>query len=126
MPTRRALLVSAALAPLSTTGSRVAEAQIEGQIEVPGEAPAETSIATPQANALPDLTGVTPLPLTGERQAAFAAYVAEKLAAAAIPGAAVAVVQGGAVAFLEGFGVRQFGRPRAMPPGQVSRWSAKA
>ena len=76
MPTRRTLLASAALAPLLTAGPRVADAQVETQ----GEAPAEAPIATPQASALPDLTGVTPLPLTGERLAAFEAYVAAKLA----------------------------------------------
>ena len=99
MLTRRALIASAAVAPLLAAGPSAAEAQ------------AETSGATPQAGGLPDLTGVTPLPLTGERLAAFGAYVAAKLAEAAIPGAAVAVVQNGAVAFREGFGVRQLGRP---------------
>ena len=98
MPTRRALLVSA-LAPLLTAGPRAAAAQ------------AETPIATPQAGGVPNLTGAAPLPLMGERLAAFEAYVAAKLAEAAIPGAAVAVVQGGVVVFLQGFGVRETGRP---------------
>ena len=60
---------------------------------------------------MPDLTGVAPLPLTGERLATFEAYIAAKLAEMGIPGAAVAVVQGGAVAFLQGFGVREIDRP---------------
>jgi CubicO group peptidase (beta-lactamase class C family) len=105
MPTRRALLASAALAPLLTAGPRIA-AHGETQVEA-----AATPIATPQTSAPPDLTGVTPLPLAGERLAAFEAYVAAKLAEVGVPGAAVAVVQGGAVAFLQGFGVRELGRP---------------
>ncbi len=60
---------------------------------------------------MPDLTGVAPLPLTGDRLATFEAYVAAKVAEMGIPGAAVAVVQGGAVAFLQGFGVREIDRP---------------
>ena len=70
-----------------------------------------TPVATPQDQAVADLTGVTPLPLTGERLATFEAYVAAKLAEAGVPGAAVAVVQGGEVVFLQGFGVREIGQP---------------
>ncbi len=95
MPTRRALLASAALAPLFASGLRPTQAQV----------------ATPQALAFPDLTGVTPLPLTDGRLATFEAYVATALAEAGIPGAAVAVVQNGEVAFAQGFGVRELGRP---------------
>ncbi len=93
MPTRRALLASAALASLFATSPRSIRAQV----------------ATPQA--LPDLTGVTPLPLKGERLATFEAYVATALAEAGVPGASVAVVQDGEVAFAQGFGVRELGRP---------------
>jgi CubicO group peptidase (beta-lactamase class C family) len=107
MPTRRAVLASAALAPLLAASLRAAQAQVES----PGEAPPATPVATPPASALPDLTGVTPLPLTGERLAAFEAYIATTLAALEMPGAAVGVVQGREVAFLQGFGVREKGRP---------------
>jgi CubicO group peptidase (beta-lactamase class C family) len=105
MPTRRALLASAALAPLLTAGPRIA-AHVETRVEA-----AATPLATPQTSAPPDLTDVAPLPLTGERLADFEAYVAARLAEVGVPGAAVAVVQGGAVAFLQGFGVCEVGRP---------------
>jgi len=107
MPTRRALLASAALAPLFASSPRPTRAQVETS----GEASAGTPVASPQAQALPDLTGFTPLPLTGERLATFEAYVATTLAEASVPGAAVAVVQDGAVAFVQGFGVRELGQP---------------
>jgi CubicO group peptidase (beta-lactamase class C family) len=67
--------------------------------------------ASAQAEPLPDLTGVAPLPLTGERLATFEAFVAAALAETHLPGAAVAVVQGGVIAFLQGFGVRRLGHP---------------
>jgi CubicO group peptidase (beta-lactamase class C family) len=97
MTTRRALLASAALVPLFAVGPRAARAQ------------EETPVATPQT--LPDLTGVTPLPLTGERLATFEAYIATMLAERGVPGAAVAVVQDGDVVFAQGFGVRELGHP---------------
>ena len=81
------------------------------QVETPTAGPPATPGAAAQAGPLPDLTGVAPLPLTGERLATFEAYVAAKLAEIHVPGAAVAVVQGGEVAFLQGFGVRELGRP---------------
>lgn len=59
--------------------------------------------ATPLAG--PDLRGVTPLSLAGERVASFRTYVADALTRYDMPGAAVAVVQGGEVVLLEGFGV---------------------
>ena len=67
--------------------------------------------ATPAANALPDLTGVMPLPLSGERLATFESYIAATLAELDVPGVAVGVVQGDEVAFLQGFGVREMGQP---------------
>jgi CubicO group peptidase (beta-lactamase class C family) len=70
--------------------------------------------ASPIPDALPDLTGVAPLPLTGERLATFEAYVAAKLAELHVPGAAVAVVQGGEVVFLQAFGVRELEHPAPM------------
>ena len=105
MPTRRALLASVTLAPLLTASLRATQAQVE----TPGEVLEGTPVATPQT--LPDLTGVTPLPLTGERLATFEAYVAGTLAEFGVPGASVAVVQGGEVVFAQGFGVRELGRP---------------
>lgn len=81
---------------------------------VPGEfTPSRVSAqdATPAPDGVPDLSGVPPLPLTGERLATFEAYVATALAEAGAPGAAVAVVQDGEVAFIQGFGVRELGRP---------------
>ncbi len=76
-----------------------------------GRQPAAARDATPEAGALPDLTGVAPLPLTGEHLATFEAHVATTLAALGVPGASVAVVQGGEVAFLKGFGVREVDHP---------------
>ena len=54
-----------------------------------------------------DLTGTMPLPLTGERRAAFEAYVADALYRFDVPGAAVAVVENGDVVYLNGFGVKE-------------------
>jgi CubicO group peptidase (beta-lactamase class C family) len=97
MTTRRALLASAALAPLVAGGLRPARAQ---------EATPQT-----QVEDSPDLSEMMPLPLAGDRLAAFEAYVAAALAEAGVPGAAVAVVQDGEVVFAQGFGVRELGQP---------------
>jgi CubicO group peptidase (beta-lactamase class C family) len=70
--------------------------------------------ASPTASA--DLTGATPLPLTGERRAEFEAYVAEALVRFDVPGAAVAVVQDGEVVYLNGFGVRAAGGTEPVTP----------
>ncbi len=78
---------------------------------VPAPRPSMAQVATPAADAFPDLSGVAPLPLTGARLATFESYIAAKLAEVGVPGAAVAVVQGGEVAFLQGFGVRELGQP---------------
>src|SRR5215216_3533939 len=72
--------------------------------------------ATPQTRAGADLAGVTPLPLTGDRQAAFAAYIADMLAMTNVPGAAVAVVQNGEVVYHQGFGVREQGGSEPVMP----------
>lgn len=77
--------------------------------------------ATPAAVALPDLTGVTPLPLTGERLATFESYIATSLATLGVPGVAVGVVQGEEVAFLQGFGVRELGRPEPVTADTLLR-----
>jgi CubicO group peptidase (beta-lactamase class C family) len=115
--TRRALLASAAVSPLLAAGHPAARAQVE----TPGEDVAATPVATPQARAVADLTGVTPLPLTGERLATFEAYIATNLAAAGVPGAAVAVVQNGEVVFLQGFGVREIGQSAPVTPDTLLR-----
>lgn len=70
--------------------------------------------ASPAAGV--NLTGVTPLPLTGERRAAFEAYVAEALVRFDVPGAAVGVVQDGEVVYLNGFGVRAAGSTEPVTP----------
>jgi CubicO group peptidase (beta-lactamase class C family) len=72
--------------------------------------------ATPQAGAGADLAGVAPLPLTGDRQAAFAAYIADMLAMTNVPGAAVAVVQNGEVVYQQGFGIREQGGSELVTP----------
>ena len=82
-------------------------APAQGQTPGPG---------TPQTGASADLGGVTPLPLTGERQAAFAAYIADMLAMTNVPGAAVAVVQNGEVVYQQGFGVRELGGSDPVTP----------
>jgi CubicO group peptidase (beta-lactamase class C family) len=79
------------------------------QLETPVPEPPATPLATPAATGQPDLTGVAPLPLTGERRAAFEAYVADALHRLGVPGASVAVVQDGEVVYLQGFGVKELG-----------------
>jgi CubicO group peptidase (beta-lactamase class C family) len=115
--TRRSLLASAAVAPLLAAGHSTGWAQIQ----TPGEDVAATPVATAGDRAVADLTGATPLPLTGERLATFEAYVAAQLAEAGVPGAAVAVVQGGEVVFLQGFGVREFGQPEPVTADTLLR-----
>ncbi|MDQ3694779.1 MAG: beta-lactamase family protein [Chloroflexota bacterium] len=100
---RRATLQAAGIAAASIVTMSFAQNRSLAQTAPPA--------ATTQPSDLPNLTGVTPLPLTGERLAAFEAYVTAKLAELGVPGAAVAVVQAGEVAFLQGFGVRELGQP---------------
>jgi hypothetical protein len=95
------------------------------QDATPAAPPATPSAV--QADSLPDLTGVSPRPLTGERLATFEAYVAAKLAEIHVPGAAVAVVQGGEVAFLSSLQTRpscaRFGRrPSCARPTAGAGW----
>jgi CubicO group peptidase (beta-lactamase class C family) len=79
---------------------------------VPGHsAQAETP---PESRA--DLTGATPLPLTGKRRAEFEAYVADALNRFGVPGAAVAVVENGEIVYLNGFGVKESGSTRPVTP----------
>jgi CubicO group peptidase (beta-lactamase class C family) len=77
--------------------------------------------ATPAATGPADLTGVTPLPLTGDLLPAFESYIAETLAELEVPGTAVGVVQGGEVVFLQGFGVREKGRPEPVTADTLLR-----
>lgn len=77
--------------------------------------------ATPPAGGVSDLTGVAPLPLTGERLATYEAYLAAKLVELELPGAAVAVIQGGEVVFLQGFGVREIGQPEPVTADTLMR-----
>jgi CubicO group peptidase (beta-lactamase class C family) len=101
---RRAALRAAAGAVVATTvASGFAQKRVLAQDATPP--------ATPQPGEIPDLTGVTPRPLTGDRLADFEAYVASGLVETTIPGAAVAVVQDGEVVLLKGFGVRELGQP---------------
>jgi CubicO group peptidase (beta-lactamase class C family) len=62
------------------------------------------------------LANVQPLPLSSERQAELAAYIAEMLKKTGVPGAAVAVVQNGEVVYQQGFGVRELGSSEPVTP----------
>jgi CubicO group peptidase (beta-lactamase class C family) len=75
-----------------------------------------TGLTTPQAGPSVDLSGVAPLPLTGNRQAEFETYIADILAMTGVPGAAVAVVQNGEVVYRQGFGVRELGGSESVTP----------
>ncbi|MBW3632754.1 MAG: beta-lactamase family protein [Chloroflexi bacterium] len=86
------------------------------QVETPVPSEPTTPIATPLAAAQPDLTDVTPLPLTGERRAEFEAYVAEAMNRLGVPGASIAVVRGGEIVYLQGFGVREDGGTKPVTP----------
>ncbi len=79
-------------------------------------APAHGAQPVAQPASRPDLTGATPLPLTGKRRAAFQAYVADALYRFDVPGAAVAVVQNGDLVYLNGFGVKKLGGTRPVTP----------
>ncbi len=87
----------------------------------PTSAQGATPAAAVEPGPMPDLRGVAPIRLTGERYATFQAYVAAKLAEIHIPGAAVAVVQNGEVTFLQGFGVREQGRSAPFTADTISR-----
>ncbi len=74
---------------------------------LPAKAPGQDAQRATPAVSRSDLTGATPLPLTGKRRAAFEAYVGDALHRFDVPGAAVAVVENGKVVYLNGFGVKQ-------------------
>jgi CubicO group peptidase (beta-lactamase class C family) len=79
-------------------------------------APAHGAQAEIPATSRTNLAGAAPLPLTGERRAAFEAYLADALYRFGVPGAAVAVVQNGDVVYLDGFGVAEAGGTRPVTP----------
>ena len=91
------------------------------QVDAESPAGAGTPVASPTVDAPVDLTGVTPLPLEGQRRAALAAFITNAMRACPVPGLSVAVVQNGEVVFLEGFGVRQLDRPEAVTPDTLMR-----
>jgi CubicO group peptidase (beta-lactamase class C family) len=66
-----------------------------------------------------ELRGVAPLPLTGERRAAFEAYLADAMNRLGVPGASVAVVQDGEVVYLQGFGVKAVGGDAPVGPNTL-------
>lgn len=100
------LLLIAGIAPVASLPQASTARQTDDATPV-----VASSIATTNS-----LIGVTPLPLVGERRAAFETFVANALAQCGAPGASVAVVQDGTVAFLQGFGVRERGRPQPVTP----------
>ena len=87
--------------------------------------PAATMPASPavtEGEALvPDLTGLSPLPLTGDRLTRFEDHAAVTLEELGVPGASIAVVQNGEIVFLQGFGVRELGRPEPITPDTLLR-----
>ena len=82
---------------------------VMAQVETPVPSAPATPIATPETAAQPDLTGVAPLLLTGERRTTFETYVADAISRFGVPGASVAVVQAGEVVYSQGFGVKALG-----------------
>jgi CubicO group peptidase (beta-lactamase class C family) len=108
----RRTLITLALVLLLTIGLAPVAAQVETSVPEPPATP----LAPPAATGQPDLTGVAPLPLTGERRAAFEAYVADALDRVGVPGASVAVVQDGQVVYLQGFGVKELGGTEPVTP----------
>jgi CubicO group peptidase (beta-lactamase class C family) len=75
-----------------------------------------TNAPAPGGRQSVDLTGVAPLPLTGDRRSAFEGYLSKAFTRFGVPGAAVAVIQGGEVAYLRGFGVKELGGTRPVTP----------
>jgi CubicO group peptidase (beta-lactamase class C family) len=66
-----------------------------------------------------NLGSVPAQPLTGERRAAFDAYIASAMNQFGVPGASVAVVQDGQVVYLQGFGVKELGKNAAVGPDSL-------
>ncbi len=91
------------------------------QIATPEAATSASPEITEVESLVPDLTGATPLPLTGERLTRFEVHAAATLAELGIPGAAIAVVQNGEIVFAQGFGVREQGQPEPVTPDTLLR-----
>jgi CubicO group peptidase (beta-lactamase class C family) len=89
-------------------------------LSVPGIRLGAAQDATPAphraASPVNGQTGFDPLPLIGERRAAFETSVRDLMNDFGVPGGAVAVVQGGETVYLEGFGVREFGGSEPVTP----------
>ena len=102
---QRIPIILAVLLVLAGSGRAVV-----AQVETPVPSAPATPIATPQTAAQPDLAGVAPLPLTGERRTTFEAYVADAIDRFGVPGASIAVVQAGEVVYAQGFGIKAFGK----------------
>jgi CubicO group peptidase (beta-lactamase class C family) len=83
---------------------------------VPLDRSAEGWATAPATTPAVDLRGVAPLPLTGERRAAFEAYLADIMNRFGVPGASVAVVQNGEVVYLQSFGVKELGGAAPVSP----------
>jgi CubicO group peptidase (beta-lactamase class C family) len=107
---RMAIILAVLLALV--VGSRT----VVAQVETPVPALPATPLAVPPAPPVADLAGVSPLPLTGERRAAFEAYAADAINRLGVAGASVAVVQGGEVVYAQGFGVRALGGTDPVTP----------
>lgn len=101
---------TAGLAAAALSATRPSKAR-GAQIATPDEPTPATPKVTEGEALVPDLTGVTPLTLTGDRLTRFDVHAAATLAELGIPGASIAVVQDGEVVFAQGFGVREQGRP---------------
>jgi CubicO group peptidase (beta-lactamase class C family) len=89
---------------------------VMAQVETPVPALPATPPPVPLATPTADLSAVSPLPLTGERRAAFEAYAAEAINRLGVAGASVAVVQGGEVVYTQGFGVKAMGGTDPVTP----------
>jgi CubicO group peptidase (beta-lactamase class C family) len=75
-----------------------------------------TNAPAPRGRQSVDLTGVAPLPLTGDRRSAFEGYLSKAITRFGIPGAAVAIIQGSEVTYLRGFGVKELGGAQPVTP----------
>lgn len=69
-----------------------------------------------RAHALTDLSAVRPVPLAGEKRAAWEAYIEDLMSRLDVPGASVAVVQDGRIVYQAGFGVTELGGDRRVGP----------
>ncbi len=91
------------------------------QVATPEGVTSATPEITEGEALVPDLTGVAPLTLTGDRLTRFEVHTEVTLAELGIPGASVAVVQDGEIVFAHGFGVREQGRPEPVTANTLLR-----